>query len=258
MMHQIRSLRIILLILGFVLVAFGCATSKSRQPNVDIGLKAETVPEGICLTFDYIPPETARLFIMFQTWGEKELLTSTHDITASHADIRRDTLKQIKQTGKVIFPFVKAGNTYRISASFENGEGQVLAGIPEWIYAECVADNGIYFNDDIALRLNETHTGVTLSSEPVFSAEVQFAPQKIGYTVHINKGEGESWGYRDEALESTLTWEFEPRITDELQDTDYLESGDYDAYVTAFCNIMYDNVLWGVELAKSPVFTYSY
>src|SRR5215510_1178405 len=112
-MHHVKALRIIPLILGFALVTFGCATSKSQQ-SVNIGLKAEAVPEGICVTFDNIPQEIGRMFISFNNFGGKEEPDSINDIIESYSVIKGDVLEQVKQTRKVIFPFVKAGQKYTI------------------------------------------------------------------------------------------------------------------------------------------------
>jgi hypothetical protein len=82
-MQKRRALWIISLIMSFVLAAFGCATGKpvsgkSRQ-SVNVGLKAEAAPEGISLTFGYIPPETTRLFIGVEK-GEHSPPANPHDV----------------------------------------------------------------------------------------------------------------------------------------------------------------------------------
>jgi hypothetical protein len=246
--------------MGFILVIFGCATSKSRQYNADTALKAEAVPEGISLKFDYIPPETTRLFIMFQNWDGKDNLVGTHEITSSHTDIRGSSLEQVKQTGGIIFPFVKAGQIYHILAFFQNDSFQPVEGMPECITTECVPYSGIYFNGNIELNLNEDYTGVTLSREPQFPADVVFSPRKYSYGVTITINESGSLGIggnTDNQSVDGLTWIFEPEMTEQLKQENALESGDYPAYVRVSCNIMYDNLSWDVEIAKSRIFSYS-
>jgi hypothetical protein len=256
-MRQFKVSRAAALVAGFILVAFGCATSKSYQSSAHTGLKVEAVPEGIALTFDTIPPETTRLFVQFQNWGEKENPTDTHEITASHSDIRGSSLEQVKQTGRVIFPFVKAGQKYHVSAVFENENNEDVS---DWVYADCVPYSGIYFTGDIELALNESYTGATLSCEPQFSSELSFSPRKYSYdaaiTIHENEGLGIS-GNTDNQSADGLTWTFEPEITERLKEARYLESGDYPAYVRAGCNIIYDDLRWNVEIAKSGIFVYS-
>jgi len=257
-MQYFKALRTISLILG--LLASGCATSKldtgkNQKTNEEIGLKAEAVSEGICLVFDSVPAETSRLFIMIQNWGENDRLNSTHEIIGSYSDIRGGTLEQVKQTGRIIFPFVKAGQNYNISASFENENGQTIVGSPDWIYAKCAANAGIYFNDGLKLELNKTNTGVTLSSEPEFSTEVQYAPEKYFYAVKLDISDHGSLGYSDKG--TGLHWDFEPQMTNDLKEGEHLQNGNYSAYVTTYRNINYDNVTWTVEIAKTPEFIYS-
>jgi hypothetical protein len=268
-MHKFKSLRKIPLILGFISVIFGCATSKpvsskpepgENQQSVDIGLKAETAPEGICLTFDYIPPETAYLFIGIQKGVEKSPPVNPHKIIFNFSVISDDALEQVKRTGKVIFPIVQSGEIYSIDVSF-NQEGYLpIEGIPEWINAECTAGNGIYFNRNIELKLDNAHTTATLSHEPVFSSKVDFDEDKYIYNMTIihkyTETEVQSIGIRNKNT-AGLKWVFEPDCRNALNEDNALEKGNYRAYVTAFCNIIYDNINWFVEIAKTPEFTYS-
>jgi hypothetical protein len=46
-------------------------------------------------------------------------------------------------------------------------------------------------------------------------------------------------------------------MTNDLIEGEYLQSGNYTAYVTAYRNVIYDNVTWAVEIAKTPEFIYS-
>lgn len=257
-MQKIRALRIISLVMGFVLVTFGCATSKSRQ---NIGLKAETVPEGISLTFDYIPPETTSLFIGIQRGLEKSPPANPHNVIFNYSSITGDSLEQVKKIGRIVFPIVQSGETYKISAHFNKEGHQPIEGIPEWITVECTAGNGIYFNKNIELKLDDAHTTVTLSSEPVFSSEVVFDTYKYSYDITIIQKHTETevlsmGGSAGDHTTNALRCVFEPEWTNLLNEEKSLESGSYPAYVTAFCNIIYDNIKWFVEIAKTPEFTY--
>ena len=107
-MHHIDSLGKIILIFGFALVTFGCATNKTQSSNVNIGLKAEAVPEGIRLTFDYIPPETVQLLIDINE-GTPEALYTSDNAAWAVSGVKDSALEQVKKTGKFIVPFVKAG-----------------------------------------------------------------------------------------------------------------------------------------------------
>jgi hypothetical protein len=100
-MQHVLTLRKISLILCFVLSAFGCATGKNRVSNIDIGLRAETVPEGISLSFDYIPPETTRIFVGFTKGLVYSPPANPHDEIFSYSSIMGDSLEQVKKTGRM-------------------------------------------------------------------------------------------------------------------------------------------------------------
>jgi len=245
-MHQFSTLRKMIPFFTFALVIFGCATT-ARQSKPNIAVSAEAVEQGISLAFENIPPETTRLFIAFTNSGKIGDITGTHDIISTNADIRDSSLEQVKNTGRVLLPYVKAGQKYDIAAVFE------IKGKEHWVYTHCTPHSGIYYKDGISLNLNKNNTGVTLSAEPVFSAKVQYAPQKYSYIAAIEAGEGAAIGYGDKDA-NALTWNF-VNMPGELKD--HLSSGNYPAYIRAFCNIIHDNVSWMIEIAKSEVFTVS-
>jgi hypothetical protein len=250
-MRQIWNFKKAINIFGLALAIFGCASNKAQQTNANIGLKAEAVTEGIRLTFDNIPAETARIFLSVYESGEIENVPSPHELISKYSDIKDDSLEQVKQTGTVIFPFVKAGQKYSILTVLQNRAFEDIASV----YVECIPYSGNYFGNGIELSFNETHSSVTLSSEPVFSAEVKYAPQKYNYRASID-WDGANIGAGEKPV-NTLTWNFEPLITDALKEDGHLTSGDYPAYITAFCNIIYDNLTWEVEIAKTNVFIFS-
>jgi len=251
-MLSFKAFRIISLIFGFAMA--GYAASNNQIFSMEIGLKAEAVAEGISLTFDNIPPEAARLFISFSEWDKFEEITSPHDIISTFADIRGSLLEQVKNSGKIILPFVKAGQNYSIWAHFQKDDFGDIEGAEA--RTECTPYSGIYFSGGLKLELNKTNTSVTLSSEPEFSKEVQYAPDKFEYSVKIDLSENGSLGYSDKSTDG-LHWDFEPQMTFDLKEGEYLQSGNYSAYVTAYRNVIYDNVTWAVEIAKTPEFIYS-
>jgi hypothetical protein len=250
-MRQIWNFNKAVFIFGLALAIFDCTSNKAQQSYANIGLKAEAVTEGIRLTFDNIPPETARIFLSVSESGEIANVTSPHELISKYSDVRDNSLEQVKQTGTVVFPFVRAGQKYSVLAVLQNGDFEDIASV----YVECIPYSGIYFGKGIELRLNETHSGVTLSGEPVFSAEVEYAPQKYNYRASID-WDGANIGAGEKPV-NALTWNFEPLISDALKEDGHLSSGNYSAYITAFCNVIYDNLTWEVEIAKTNVFRFS-
>ena len=247
------------LVLGFALVAYGCTTSSNLVSPDKNSLRAEAVPEGIMLILETIPEEVTRLFISFQDIDPNTEYQINPDLVFSYSVIDGSALEYVKKTGRVIIPFVNAGQNYFISVDYQENDDHFLS---EWTHLtllECVPYSGMNSHyKDIRLRLNGTRTGIALSSEPVFPEEVQYAFPKFEYVVTVFSAEksaniSSSFGRQV----NTLTWNFEPAMTEELKKENYLINGTYSAFIRAFCNIVYDNVTWNVEIAKTQVFIYS-
>jgi len=106
----------------------------------------------------------------------------------------------------------------------------------------------------------------------MFSSEVTFLPQKYSFDVviHIDENRGFTFGdihFHDGLSFDGLSWTFAPQITQDLKETleryeecrDWLESGvNYTAWALAEAHIVYDNIKWSVQIAKTPEFTYLY
>ena len=236
-----------------VFTCFVMANELSSANDTAVSVRAGTVSEGICLSFENIPEGATRLFVIFQDWEGREILSGTHEIIGIYTDITGKSLDQVKQTGRVICPFVLQGQKYHISAYFMNDTDPDFL---EMLSAECVADKGTYFNDGIELYLNETQTGVTLSAEPFFTSDVQYDTNKYGYSVTIDLADKGSLGYAENIMHA-LSWDFEPQLTSDLKEGSYMESGNYPAYVTAYCNLNHDHLTWRVEIAKTKVFLFT-
>jgi len=287
-MRHLKALQTIF-IMGFALVTFGCATGelvsgKNQATDADFGLTAEAVPEGILITFSNIPSDTAYLWISVFSTEEPENTRSSASIYDASSLSRinpyyrgwvnsTEQLEKVKQTGKVVFPFVQTGKKYYVSAAVNHGND--IDDNYQFIAAEteCLAQNGIYFDrNSVKFDLNDTNSVVTLSSEPVFSSEVTFTSQKYSFDVviHIDENKGFTFGdiHFHEGLSSDgLSWTFAPQITQDLKETleryedyrDWLEIGvNYTAWAEARAHIVYDDIKWSVQIAKTPEFTYLY
>jgi hypothetical protein len=233
--------------LVLVMAFIGCATNKTVPNNDIIGLKAKNASEGIVLTFDNIPSEAARMFIHIM-----EIEEGANPVPV-FTDIRGTLLEQVKEKGKVVCPFVQNGHHYYIAVAV-NTVNNVNS--PYWENVEITANNGVHTLNEISLELNNAQTGVTLSAEPVFSGNVQYDSQKYRYMVTIKAGTNDSIGYGEHA-NNKLTWEFMPRMIEDLKKDNINVSGNLPAYVTAYCNINYDDLLWAVGVVTSKEFTVS-
>ena len=267
-MHQFKSLRKIILIFSFALVTFGCAANKAKSSSesivvkANVTVKAEAVSEGICLTFNNIPPETTQLFIAVHEPFFKKEFPNPSSIAYQYTRIRDSVLEQVKKTGKVICPFVTAGQKYEIYVSFSKDDYRAEEYLNRrWdlsINTECTPYSGIHLDKSIDLHLNETYTSVTLSSEPTFSEEVCYAPEKYRYEGDIAFTTADFIGIPEESIledkVNSLTWDFSLMYDDYKG---WIASGDYHAYIKIYCNIIYDNVLWEVQVAKTKRFTFS-
>ena len=269
-MHYFKALRgrtwfAISLILCLAMLTFGCSKKNQASDFSNIKISAKTVPEGICVTFSNyskysdIPPEIDNLKIVFYDWGENgEPDWNNMDMSASfnyfHDYFREsfceNAIEQVRKSGKVIFPFVKKGHKYTINVLFITGKD-----IVKKISAECVADKGIYLNENITIDLNNAHTGVTLSGNPAFTPDIKPESQKMSYNIVICTDD--YWHAIASEKTDDLTWNFEPRFSEYLKENN-VAKGDYPAYVGVNFNIIHNKISWILETVKSPMFTYSF
>jgi len=245
---------VIALVIGF---AAGKLVSGNRQTGQEIGMKVKTVPEGILVTLSNVPPETKDIRVVFRDWGGDEPdwdniepLTSFNYLHDMGEAFSISTIEQANQTSTIIFPFVQSGHTYIITALLIGNEDVLESSIT----TECIADGGIYLNRNINLNLNNTRTGVALSSAPLFTSDVQFEPQKMSYSIVVLADN--YWSGIASDRTDNLSWNFEPKFREHLKEAGVL-SGDYPAYVVANLIVIHDNISWYFEIAKTPVFTYS-
>jgi hypothetical protein len=224
----------------FILVFIGCASNKSISQNDVFGLKVENISKGIQLTFNSIPAETTRIFITIDNGNSAPILT----------EFKGAQLEQLKKTGKVICPFVQQGHHYNIYANLYNGINEI-----DKINTEITAKNGIQILNDITLGLNETQNELMLSSEPVFSANVDYDFQKYSYMITLFLEETTDWNklFEDNFLDRI--YEKYPEIVFNVSINDVsnnsIRTNDLLACFKAFCRLNYDNIVWEVGIAKS-------
>jgi len=280
-MRQFKVLWTISLVLGFALLVFSCATGRNRSANAEFRLGAQAVPEGLLLTFSNNPADASHMWISIQSWGDAEEVESARDIISSFAALTNTSkmdwvgstqqLERVKQTGRVVFPFVQAGQKYQISAVVYNQRQRELSinggeyFQPVWADAQVRAGHGVYFDRDaVKFELDDAKSAVTLSTEPVFSSNVIFYDQRYSFSVIIMVAETGSVSVGDHHIPDSLspdglTWTFEPQMsTFNLIGNEWVEEGVYySAWAEARVNIIYDDINWSIEVAKTPVFNFS-
>ena len=261
------------LMLGFALVFSGCATSTGESKSSGSAsasteqrmIAAEAVPEGILLTFLDIPEGTDRLSISFKDWGDDGEPDWGNLDAVSHfnsmqgmleiqsAVITGNKLEQLKETGSIMLPFVQPGRTYTITVSFSHNSDLIIAA-----NTECTAEAGTFFNrGEITLNLNSAKNSVTLSALPVFPKKVQYGQLAMMYSIQAMVDDaGQIISFNSELTEA-LRWNFGSGFVARLK-KDGVANGDYPAFVTATNNIIYNDTIWMVDIAKTPVFTYSF
>ena len=274
-MQHFKALITTLLILVFALVTFSCATSKNQISDTKFGLTVETVSEGLLLTFNNIPPDSIRLFISVHSWCHTEEVENGQNTVVAFADIRDTSfsegglpslqLTRVKETGKVIFPIVQAGQKYHISAMIQTRADIDNKTIPVFVDTEIIGKNGIYFNrEDVELELIN-NSAVTLYTEPLFTSPVIFHTQKYSFGITIMVDENRSIGLGTHHIPAGLssdglTWIFEPEMTESLRkyNAGWLETGNYyPAWAKAYVNILHGDIIWSVEIARTQNFNFS-
>jgi len=258
--------------MAFFLVLFGCTIGETQSIREVIKLKAISMPEGISLHFDNIPTNTNWAYVQYNDWRGKNTPENYYDGTSNYAFIKETSvIERIKETNTLILPFVQAGHKYKICVVFfltKEGEIQTENNMPILLETDCIADNGIFFYGNNKLNINDTQTSVSLSSKPQFMSEVQYAPSEISYKMTLLfNGTGAEFAtisigdliLKNIFFDDVLTWNFEPEMSDYLKEGSQIKSGiNYPAYFTARSNVIYDNITWSVEIAKSKEFNYSY
>jgi hypothetical protein len=224
-----------------VMVCLGCATIKTNDSAI-IGITANTVSEGIKVTFTEIPLTVNRVFISFADVNE---ITVNRRLTAL-ADIRGEQLEQIRTSRTLICPFVQNGNEYLIAAFLLQDNEQDIV-----ITSTGTAGGEIRPRNSPTLDINKELIVATLSEEPLFSTNVQYAPERYSYELTVLKDDITSYSYREKSSELLC----DLSAMGEYFAKDGIQIAGLSAFVTVFSNLIYDNITWGVGIATSELFT---
>ncbi|MCL2722442.1 MAG: hypothetical protein FWD47_14020 [Treponema sp.] len=283
-MYYFKALWKISILLISALFIFGCVTSENQTKNAEFSMSAESVPEGILLTINNIPADVSYMWLHVTSFiKEEELIEGPYDMRTSFASITDGdnnawysstfNLETIKKTGKILFPVFDPGVKHLFSVHVYNEQefynrSKIENFIPRFTEVEFIPNNSILSNrDDVKIFLNETFSVVSIITEPLFSSELIFDDQKYNFGVNIFLDDGKGIGIADYHFETgvspdRLSWEFEPLVTNTLREDvvcmDWLESSTSNtAWAEVRVNIISGGVRWSIEIAKSPLFSYS-
>jgi hypothetical protein len=261
MLHKIINYKFLSLSLS-LLVLLSCIKSNDHVNNGNIKVFVQSETEGIYINIHNIPPEIDRVCI--DIIDESSIINSEKFSKNCFAEtiILGNSLEQVKQTGKIFFPFVHSGHKYSIRAHFSYtifNDGVAERGGSQWVNTEFIAESGKYYDNYLELNLNEILTSVTLSSEPIFSTKMKINQNNYRYGVHILENETSIYSYSYAKTGAGNHWDFVPELANILNENySRLKYGNYLTYIQSYCNITYDNIIWEVEIANTPVFIYSY
>lgn len=216
------------------------------ENKTKLGFQTENIPEGILLSFDEIPADATAMYInLYEGEHDGKEWSDVFGIVVG------PKLDELKETKKLICPFVKQDTQYSLSAQIVQND-EIAA--PYDIIASVQSPNGIFVSNEIVLELNDEQTGVTLSAEPEFSAPVEFNEYKYEYVLlnFINENESLSSGiYSGNELSCT----FIPDTINLIKESDPALSGTFPSHVVALCSVKDKGALWQVCVAKTEDFT---
>lgn len=284
-MSNYWSCKFTFVIILFIFILSGCATDKGQAVSADFKLSAEAVPEGILLTFSNFPADAHYMWLHVMSLENEDLPISPYNQVTAYTSLTDSdnnawhnssyNLDTVKKTGKIIFPLLQTGVTYHFMVHVYNeyefsNRMQLDNFMPCFAQTQFnpknhLADTDILFNrEDVKLALNDDHSAVSIISEPAFASGLIFEKQKYNFGINIIVDESRGIGVADFHYETGLSpdglsWEFEPQMTATLKEqAAWLETGKYySAWAVARVNVIYDDIRWSIEIAKSPEFKYS-
>ena len=251
-MQHFKALRIFPLILGFILFIFGCEADKNQVSDLNFGIKAESVSEGIYLYFDNIPENAEYLCVSLYD-------ITTNDNLYTGTSFQSSELEQIKKTNTLICPFVRSGHKYKIEISVCIRTEENIKTINSDI-TTAVANGGIHIINNPILNWNNSDNITALSERPVFSDEsINSQNTELDYTLFFihEKTSGGVGGGIDE-LTNVLVYDNTKNFISIIEMIDRIGlSGDIPIYASVRFSPEYNNKKWTMEIARSPEFTFS-
>jgi len=189
----------------------------------------ENIPGGIHVIPSSIPNSTSAIRISAWDITDEFSFNPPTEVLIQGTD-----LEHLMVTGKIVFPFTiqRHEYTFRTTVYFneKSYDGEEI---------NITADNtGIHLVNEVSLLEGEAQSVLTLSQEPEFSSVMQFANPKYHYKVVSLKTHYASY---DESTD-TMAWGFD------LSKMRFPNNGKLSTYVTAYCNVIHENIVWNVGL----------
>jgi hypothetical protein len=242
------------LILGFALVTFGCITSENIT---HFNVTAEGTSDGILLNFNNIPEDTVFLWVKFTdtTSNDNPRLQDYNIYFFDNKYTGENKLTDLKESGYFIWPFVKTGHEYTITAySRTNIDSKDYS---EEYSTNAIAGGGIYLINNPSLHFTNENNSLTLSEMPLFSNGVSYSYPQEGiffYSVHVFTDYTDEWtGYGTGIQSNELTVNSVFTMIDIIKESykDVEFKGELSVSAEVSCSLNYGNQSWGIHLAES-------
>ena len=168
----ISSVLVIALVIGFMAVRL---VSGNWQTNMDFWVNAETVPDGILLTFSNIPEDTVHINVSLRDVTRNDYRKAYFD---SAIELEENDLVKLREIKTLLCPFVKNGHEYTIVINYwhDGWDSEEYKGDTQLII-NSFAGGGISPMNDPLLYFNEENKVLVLSEKPIFSEGVTYTQE---------------------------------------------------------------------------------
>jgi len=214
--------------------------SRNMETNMEFGVTAEPVPEGILLTFNNILEDTTDISLTFVDINAK-------DQPETVVVVNYEALNEMKKTGNLLCPFAEKGKEYLIRV-------YRLIGVEtdEKIVTGAVAGGGIYLTNTPLLHFTDDYKSLVLSEMPAFSDKVIFSTNEyLNYYTYARRDNGGFIAIGGDATNSLTSYQSVQLNDDVARIYSHLLTSNMPMYGTAHCLLEYKNMEWIVQIAKS-------
>jgi hypothetical protein len=232
------------------LVFFNCVPNTGIT-ETGMNVTATGTTEGISLRISNIPKYTVSLKVSFRN------ITANDQIKNQEYYIyfRDDKLTELKESGNLIWPFVKPGHEYVIKVYSRTDMKTIYR---EECSTNAIAEGGIYLINNPLLYFTNGNSSLVLSEMPVFSKEVSYSEKNylhqgiFQYSICVNTDEKTGWGESDWSNELIFDSVFS--MINQIKENfckDVEFKGDLPVYADVLCVLKYGNLEWTARIAET-------